>query len=64
MSSFYKLMLGKTLSLADLEGVDAEYHRNLSYIIDNDPEPLCLTMSIVNEAFGQTETIDLVPNGI
>jgi len=33
VSGFYKMMLGKTVALADLESVDAEIHRSLGWML-------------------------------
>ena len=50
---FYKLLLGKKVTLTDVEACDPEFYNSTRYILDNDPEPLCLTFSITRECLGQ-----------
>ncbi|KDQ51192.1 hypothetical protein JAAARDRAFT_534576 [Jaapia argillacea MUCL 33604] len=64
VQSFYKMMLGKKAALEDLEGVDAELHRGLVWMLENDitdvlEESFCTT----EEHFGQLVTIELKPGG-
>ena len=64
IGAFYKMILRKKVSLADMEGVDADFHRNLAWMLDNDIDGvLDLTFSTDDERFGETVTIDLKPNG-
>ncbi|RTG88263.1 E3 ubiquitin-protein ligase NEDD4-like, partial [Schistosoma bovis] len=60
---FYKMMLGKTISLKDMESVDSEYYRSLKYILKEDPISLDLTMSVEEEHFGETVEVDLIKDG-
>ncbi|CAD5113695.1 DgyrCDS2857 [Dimorphilus gyrociliatus] len=60
---FYKMMLGKSITLDDMESVDSEYYNSLKWIEENDPECLVLSFSIVEEVFGQTEETELIPGG-
>eukprot|EP00092_Neocalanus_flemingeri_P022269 GFUD01024149.1.p1 GENE.GFUD01024149.1~~GFUD01024149.1.p1 ORF type:complete len:971 (+),score=234.93 GFUD01024149.1:83-2995(+) len=60
---FYSMMLGKTITLEDMESVDAEYYNSLLWIRDNDPECLDLTFQVDDEVFGEQVSKDLVPNG-
>ncbi|KAL7055190.1 hypothetical protein AAHC03_024431 [Spirometra sp. Aus1] len=60
---FYKMMLGKKITLKDMEAVDSEYYRSLKYILESDPRDLGLTFSVDEEHFGQTVEVDLVENG-
>ncbi|VDM06425.1 unnamed protein product [Schistocephalus solidus] len=60
---FYKMMLGKKITLKDMEAVDSEYYRSLKYILESDPRDLALTFSVDEEHFGQTVEVDLVENG-
>lgn len=60
---FYKMMLGKTISLKDMEAVDSEYYRSLKYILKEDPISLDLTMSVEEEHFGETVEVDLIKDG-
>ncbi|XP_043922101.1 E3 ubiquitin-protein ligase NEDD4-like isoform X4 [Protopterus annectens] len=60
---FYKMMLGKTITLNDMESVDSEYYNSLNWILENDPTELDLRFCIDEENFGQTYQVDLKPNG-
>ncbi|KAF9905450.1 hypothetical protein BX616_001008, partial [Lobosporangium transversale] len=63
--SFYKMILKKKVTLADLESVDADVYRNLNWLLD-DPEgaeTLDTTFSTNDERFGEIVTIDLKENG-
>ncbi|MFH4977284.1 hypothetical protein AB6A40_003993 [Gnathostoma spinigerum] len=60
---FYKMMLGKPITLNDMESVDNEYFNSLVYIKDNDPSDLDLRFAVDDEIYGQTETVELVPGG-
>ncbi|VEL31321.1 unnamed protein product [Protopolystoma xenopodis] len=59
----YKMMLGRKISLADMEAVDTEYYKSLRFILEEDPASLDLTFSVDEEHFGETVTVDLVPDG-
>ena len=50
---FYKMLLSKRITLNDMEYVDMEFYNSVKYILDNDPEPLCLTFSASREFVGQ-----------
>src|SRR6202044_2458699 len=64
IGAFYKMMLRKKVSIQDMEGVDEEYHKNLTWMLDNDiTDVLDQTFSIEDEQFGETKTIDLKPGG-
>jgi hypothetical protein len=41
VKSFYKLMLGDTLVLQDLEDFDEQLYKSLVYMLENDAEMLC-----------------------
>lgn len=60
---FYKMLLSKRITLNDMEYVDMEFYNSVKYILDNDPEPLCLTFSASREFVGQVEEVDLKPGG-
>ncbi|XP_022815743.1 E3 ubiquitin-protein ligase Nedd-4 isoform X2 [Spodoptera litura] len=60
---FYKMMLGKTIELLDMESVDLEYYNSLMWIKENDPSELYLTFSVDEEQFGKTIQRDLKPGG-
>ncbi|KAF2142368.1 uncharacterized protein K452DRAFT_286791 [Aplosporella prunicola CBS 121167] len=64
IGAFYKMILRKKVTLQDMEGVDADFHRNLQWTMDNDIDGvLDLTFSTDDERFGETVTIDLKPGG-
>ncbi|KAF8930918.1 hypothetical protein BGZ58_007936 [Dissophora ornata] len=63
--SFYKMILKKKVTLADLESVDADVYRNMNWLLDDDTaaETLDTTFSTNDERFGEIVTIDLKDNG-
>ncbi|TKR93655.1 hypothetical protein L596_008068 [Steinernema carpocapsae] len=60
---FYRMILGKPITLFDMESVDNEYFNSLVYIKDNDPEDLNIQMCVDEDVFGETKTSDLKPDG-
>ncbi|XP_074923578.1 E3 ubiquitin-protein ligase NEDD4-like [Chelonoidis abingdonii] len=63
VGELYKMMLGKQITLKDMESVDSEYYNSLKWILENDPTELDLMFCIDEENFGQTYQVDLKPNG-
>ncbi|KAK3682107.1 hypothetical protein B0T22DRAFT_276098 [Podospora appendiculata] len=65
IGALYKMVLGKMVVLADMEGVDADFHRSLQWMLDNDISGGILeqTFSTEDERFGVTTVEDLIPNG-
>lgn len=64
IGAFYKMILRKKVNLADMEGVDADFHRTLTWTLENDIEGVIEpTFSTEDESFGEVQTIDLKPNG-
>ncbi|KAG6812564.1 hypothetical protein H0H92_002216 [Tricholoma furcatifolium] len=62
--SFYKMILGKQMTLADLESIDADLHRSLVWMLDNDiTDVLEETFSVTEERFGEMVTVELKPGG-
>ncbi|KAF7725614.1 hypothetical protein EC973_009493 [Apophysomyces ossiformis] len=62
--SFYKKILNKKVAVSDMESVDAEFHRSLMWMLDNDiTGALDLTFSTDDDRFGEVVTVDLKPNG-
>ncbi|CAO3619114.1 unnamed protein product [Cunninghamella echinulata] len=62
--SFYKMILNKRVTVADMESVDSEFHRSLMWILDNDiTDVLDLTFSTDDDRFGELVTVDLKPGG-
>uniref|UniRef100_A0A0R3RRE6 E3 ubiquitin-protein ligase n=1 Tax=Elaeophora elaphi TaxID=1147741 RepID=A0A0R3RRE6_9BILA len=60
---FYKMMLGKPITLNDMESVDNEYFNSLIYIKDNDPEDLDLHFAVDEDVFGQMNSVELRDGG-
>lgn len=65
IGALYKMILGKAVVLADMEGVDADFHRSLQWMLDNDISGGILeqTFSTEDERFGVVTVEDLIPNG-
>lgn len=65
IGALYKMVLGKSVVLADMEGVDADFHRSLQWMLDNDISGGILeqTFSTEDERFGVVTVEDLIPNG-
>ncbi|KAH6613770.1 hypothetical protein B0J18DRAFT_64301 [Chaetomium sp. MPI-SDFR-AT-0129] len=65
IGALYKMVLGKNVVLADMEGVDADFHRSLQWMLDNDISGGILeqTFSTEDERFGSITVEDLIPNG-
>lgn len=65
IGALYKMVLGKSVVLADMEGVDADFHRSLQWMLDNDISGGILeqTFSTEDERFGVITVEDLIPGG-
>lgn len=64
IASFYKMILSKPVSLSDLEGVDADLHRSLNWMLENDiTDILDETFTTTEDRFGELVTIELKPGG-
>ncbi|PNH38802.1 hypothetical protein VD0004_g8043 [Verticillium dahliae] len=65
IGALYKMILGKSVVLADMEGVDADFHRSLQWMLDNDISGGILeqTFSTEDERFGVICVEDLKPDG-
>lgn len=65
IGALYKMILGKSVVLADMEGVDSDFHRSLQWMLDNDISGGILeaTFSTEDERFGVVTEEDLIPNG-
>lgn len=60
----YKRILGRTISIKDMESLDNDYAKNLQWILDNDITDLITeTFSVSRDVFGEEKTVDLIPNG-
>ncbi|KAM3720357.1 E3 ubiquitin-protein ligase NEDD4-like [Dirofilaria immitis] len=60
---FYKMMLGKPITLNDMESVDNEYFNSLIYIKDNNPKDLDLHFAVDEDVFGQMNSVELRNGG-
>uniref|UniRef100_A0A0W0FU00 E3 ubiquitin-protein ligase n=1 Tax=Moniliophthora roreri TaxID=221103 RepID=A0A0W0FU00_MONRR len=62
--NFYKMILKKKVTLSDLESVDAELHRGMTWMLDNDiTDIIDETFTTTEERFGEMVTIELKPGG-
>jgi E3 ubiquitin-protein ligase NEDD4 len=62
--SFYKTILKKKVTLADLESVDAELHRGLTWMLENDiTDVIDETFTTTEDRFGEMVTVELRPGG-
>ncbi|KAF2210962.1 hypothetical protein CERZMDRAFT_121720 [Cercospora zeae-maydis SCOH1-5] len=60
----YRKILGKSVSLKDMETLDLDYYKSLVWILENDITDITFeTFSVDIDRFGVTETVDLVENG-
>lgn len=60
----YKRILGKTVSIKDMETLDLDYYKSLLWMLENDiTEIITETFSVETDDFGVTEVVDLVENG-
>jgi E3 ubiquitin-protein ligase NEDD4 len=62
--SFYKMILKKKVTLSDLESVDVELHRGMTWMLENDiTDIIDETFTTTEERFGEMVTIELKPGG-
>jgi hypothetical protein len=63
--SFYKHMLGLSVSVDDLQGIDAEFHGHLQWALQHDISQLNLELTFAAEAefCGRREIFDLCQDG-
>ncbi|KAK6441326.1 E3 ubiquitin-protein ligase tom1 [Oleoguttula sp. CCFEE 5521] len=60
----YRRILGKSVSLKDMETLDLDYYRSLVWILENDITDVTFeTFSVEVDRFGVVTTDDLIPNG-
>ena len=60
----YKRLLGKEPNLKDLESMDLDYYKSLVWILENDiTEVISEDFSVIEEQFGESKVVDLIPNG-
>jgi E3 ubiquitin-protein ligase HUWE1 len=60
----YKRILGKAVSVKDMESLDPEYYKSVVWMLENDiTDIISESFSVDNDKFGVVETVDLIPNG-
>jgi E3 ubiquitin-protein ligase HUWE1 len=60
----YKRMLGKSVSIKDMESLDPDYYRSLVWMLENDiTDVITESFSIQQDNFGEIQILDLIPNG-
>ncbi|KAG6010263.1 hypothetical protein E4U21_007312 [Claviceps maximensis] len=60
----YKRILGKSVSVKDMESLDPEYYKSLCWMLENEiADIITETFSIEDDVFGVTKIVDLIPNG-
>ncbi|KEY66981.1 hypothetical protein S7711_05101 [Stachybotrys chartarum IBT 7711] len=60
----YKRILGKSVSVKDMESFDPDYYKSLCWMLDNDiTDIITESFSVEDDAFGATKVVDLIPNG-
>lgn len=61
---FYKQLLNKPITLNDIEGVDPELHRSLTWMLENNISGIIeSTFSVENNSFGVLKVHELKPSG-
>ena len=60
----YKRILGKPVSVKDMETLDLDYYKSLRWMLENDiTDIITETFSVQIDEFGVSKTIDLIENG-
>lgn len=60
----YKRILGRPVSIKDMETLDLDYYKSLLWMLENDiTDVITETFSVDVEEFGVTRTVDLIENG-
>ncbi|OJJ44033.1 hypothetical protein ASPZODRAFT_135477 [Penicilliopsis zonata CBS 506.65] len=60
----YKSILGRSVSIKDMETLDLDYYKSLLWMLENDiTDIITETFSLETDAFGEKQVIDLVENG-
>lgn len=60
----YRKILGKNVSLKDMETLDLEYYKSLLWMLENDiSDVITETFSVERDDFGILNIVDLVPDG-
>ena len=60
----YKRILGKPVSIKDMETLDLDYYKSLMWLLENDIQDIITeTFSVETDAFGEKEIVDLCEGG-
>lgn len=60
----YKRILGKSVSVKDMESFDPDYYKSLCWMLENDiTDIITETFSVEDDEFGVTNVVDLIPSG-
>lgn len=60
----YKRILGKSVSIKDMETLDLDYYKSLLWMLGNDiTDIITETFAVETDDFGEKQVIDLVENG-
>lgn len=60
----YKNILGKPVSLKDMESLDPDYYKSLVWILENDITDIIEeTFSVETDDYGERKIVDLIENG-
>ena len=60
----YKCILGRNVSIKDMETLDLDYYKSLLWMLENDiTDIITETFSVETNDFGETQVIDLIENG-
>lgn len=62
--AIYKRILGRNLSLKDMETLDLEYYKSLMWMLENDiTDVITEDFSVEIDDYGEKKVIDLIPGG-
>lgn len=60
----YKRILGRSVSLKDMETLDLEYFKSLMWMLENDITNVIIEdFSVETDDYGEKKTVDLIPDG-
>ena len=60
----YKRILGKTVSIKDMETLDLQFYKSLLWMLENDiSDVITDSFSVETDDFGVTKIVDLIENG-
>ncbi|KAJ5627361.1 hypothetical protein N7528_004788 [Penicillium herquei] len=60
----YKCILGRSVSIKDMETLDLDYYKSLLWMLENDiTDIITETFAIETDDFGEKQVIDLIPDG-